>query len=107
MRAIHPASDPDCRCVHVAIGDAQQRKAGKAVIKDNVDLLLDPFAGKPTQDMARAAAVYVLHVLAALVEKRETIDALAIRKPERLAGFEIRERIEDAASPRDHATAQL
>ena len=40
------------------------------------------------------------------VEELETIDALAVRKLERLAGFEIRERLLRAVLPRDNAAAQ-
>ena len=54
---------PDAAGAHIAIGDALQRKAGKAIIKDYADLFLDPFAGPPTQDMARAVAVNVVHAL--------------------------------------------
>ena len=56
--------------------------------------------------MARAAAVRVVHGLAAPVEEREVIDALAVRQPQRLAGLELGERLDPTALPRDHAAAQ-
>ncbi len=107
MRAVYPAFDPDRVCAHLAIGNAHERKAGIAIIEDDADLFLDPFAGTSTQDVARAPAVNVLDAFAALVEELEAIDALAVREPERLAGFEIRERLGGAALPHDDAAAQL
>ena len=96
MGAIRPAFDPCRRRARIAIGNADERKSGKAIIKYDGDLLLDPLPG-PTQDMTRAAAMRVLHGFAALIEELEAIDTLAVREPERLAGLEIRERLKGAA----------
>jgi len=88
--AIHPACDADRRWSDVAIGDAYEREAGKALVKDYADLLLDPFICEPAQDMARAPAMPVVHAIAALVAKGKAIDARAVRKPQRLARLEDR-----------------
>jgi hypothetical protein len=106
MRGAHPASDPDRRRARIAIGNVQQCKAGKAIVKDNADLFLDAFAGEPAQDMACASAVHVIHLSAALILEREPLDAPAVRQPQGLARFELRERLGCTAMVRDDAAAQ-
>ena len=69
MRAVHPARKPRWSRAQIAVGDAHERKAGIAVIKDNFDLFLDFLLRDSTQDMTYATAVMVIHVLAALVEQ--------------------------------------